>query len=101
MDWEASAVPPINKRSAQRRNDHSAPIDKEIEVARTGPKIADPFMAVASIAYAARRISFGTACFHRGRAERLIGGALAPKIVATTKRLVRVFTNEKAISEVA
>ena len=55
-------------------------------VARAGPRTTPKFIEAVSIAMAVRYCSSGTAVFHMGRTERLIGGAVKPRTAAKMMR---------------
>ena len=70
-------------------------------MAMTGPTTKAKFIIEESIAYAVRRSFSGTTIFHKGRTERLIGGALNPITNASVNIAIFVSARLSAIVNVA
>ena len=74
----ARAPPPSNINPPTRLSGSEGLDESANEVATTGPITPAALMIDVSIAYAVRRKSGGTTIFHKGRTDKLIGGAVKP-----------------------
>ena len=94
-----SEIPPRSISAAQINRGEEENLESARDVAMTGPTTKAKFIIEESTAYAVRRPFSGTTIFHKGRTERLIGGALNPitnarvSIVAFASARLRAIVN--------
>lgn len=79
------AKPPVSMSAAHRMSALDGCDESANVVASIGPMTMEALMTDVSKAYAVRKTSAGTMDFQIGRTERLIGGAVNPRMKASTK----------------
>ena len=78
-------MPPINIKVAIVPKPNPGREESMSAVITTGPMTEVVLIIEESNAYAVRRYESGTMSFHKGRTDKLIGGAVIPKMKAVIK----------------